>query len=79
MEQGLGFLRSMFIASPPGLGAPPLGFGTPPLPVPSPNRDAREVGEAPPLVSREWTQGTTRCLLELVKEKIETYGFSLFQ
>jgi hypothetical protein len=43
------------------------------------SRDAREVGEAPPLVSREWIEGATKYLLELVKEKIETYGSSLFQ
>ena len=72
MEQGLGFLRNMLIASPPGLGAPSP-------PVPSPNRDAREAEEVPPLVSRQWTQGATRCFLKLVKENIETYGSSLFQ
>jgi hypothetical protein len=72
MEQGLGFLGNMFIAS-------PLGFSTPPPPLPFLNKDVRVVGEALPLISSEWTQGTTKCLLELVKEKIDTNGFSLFQ
>ena len=36
---------------------------------PFPNTDVRVVGEAPLLILREWIQGATKCLIELVREK----------
>ena len=63
MEEGLGFLGTMVLASPPILGTP------------GPSNDRNVVGlGSPPLLAREWTHGAMKYLVELVKERIETYG-----
>jgi hypothetical protein len=68
MEEGLGFLGTMVLASPPILGTP------------GPSNDGHVVGlGSPPLLAREWTHGTTKYLVELVKERIETYGTAGFK
>ena len=56
MEEGLCFLGTMIIASPPRLGSPPPSTS-----------DVAIVGATPSLPSREWTQASTKFLIELVK------------
>ena len=68
MEEGLGFLGTMIIASPPCLGTPPPSTS-----------DVAIVGATPSLPSREWTQASTKFLIELVKERIESYGTNVFK
>ena len=68
MEEGLGFLGTMIIASPLRLGTPPPSTS-----------DVAIVGASPSLPSREWTQASTKSLIELVKERIESYGTNGFK
>ena len=68
MEEGLGFLGTMIITSPPCLGTPP----------PSTN-DVAIVRATPLLPSREWIQVSTKFLIELVKERSESYGTNIFK
>ena len=37
------------------------------------------VGATPSLPSREWTQASTKSLIELVKERIESYGTNVLK
>ena len=68
MEEGLGFLGTMVLASPPILGAP------------GPSNDGHVAAlGSPPLLPREWTHGATKYLVELVKERIESYGTAVFK
>ena len=68
MEEGLGFLGTMVLASPPVLGTP------------GPSNDDHIVGSgSPPLLAREWTHRATQYLVELVKEHIESYGTTIFK
>ena len=67
MEEGLGFLGTMVFAS-------PLVLGTP-----RPSDNGRVVGlQSPPLLAREWIHEATGYLVELVKERIESYGTTFF-
>ena len=68
MEEGLGFLGTMIIASPPHLSTPPPSTS-----------DVAIVGATSFLPSREWTQASTKSLIELVKERIESYGTNIFK
>ena len=68
MEEGLGFLRTMIIASPPYLGTPPPSTS-----------DVAIVEATPSLPSREWTQASTKFLIELVNERIESYETNVFK
>jgi hypothetical protein len=68
MEEGLGFMGSMVLASPPILGTP------------GSSNDGGVVNlGSPPLLAREWTHGATKYLVELVKERIESYGTTVFK
>ena len=68
MEEGLGFLGTMVLASPPILG------------IPGPSNDGHIVGlGSPPLLAREWTHKAMKHLVELAKERIETYGTAVFK
>ena len=63
--QNLGF---MVFASPSVLGT--LG----------PSTDGHVVGlGSPPLLPREWIRGATKNVMELVKERIESYGIIVFK
>jgi hypothetical protein len=65
MEEGLGFLGTMVLAS------------LPILDTPGPSNDGYIVGlGSSPLHAREWTHGATKYLVELVKE---TYGTAVFK
>ena len=68
MKEGLGFLGTMIIASPPRLGTPPPSIS-----------DVAIVGATLSLPSREWTQVSTKFLIELVKERIESYETNIFK
>ena len=50
--------------------APPSG--------PSSNGHVVGLG-SPPLLVREWTHEATKYLIELVKEKLDSYGTSVFK
>jgi hypothetical protein len=66
MKEGLRFLRTMVLASPPVLGTP------------RPSNDGHVMGlESSPFLTREWTHGATKYLVELVKEHIESYGTTI--
>ena len=65
MDERLGFLGTMIIASPPRLNTPPPSTS-----------DVAIVRATPPLPSREWTQASTKFLINLVKERIESYEVS---
>jgi hypothetical protein len=68
MKEGLGFLGSMVLASLPILGTPRS------------SNDGNIVGlGSPPLLAREWSHGATKYLVELVKERIESYGTTVFK
>jgi hypothetical protein len=68
MEGGLGFSGTMVLASPPILGTPRS------------SNDRNVVGlGSPPLLAREWIHGATKYLVELVKERIESYGTMVFK
>ena len=68
MEEGLGFLGTMVLALPPILGTP------------GPSNDGNVVGLGSPLLlAREWTHGATKFLVELVKQRIESYGTAVFK
>ena len=58
----------MIIASPPRLDTPPPSTS-----------DVAIVGASPSLPSREWTQASTKSLIELVKKRIESYGTNVFK
>ena len=61
-------MGTMVLASPPILGAP------------GPSNDGHVAGlGSPPLLAREWTHGATKFLVELVKERIESYGTAVFK
>ena len=63
MENGLGFLGIVVFASPPVSGTL------------RPSADGHIVGlGSSPLLAREWTHRATKYPIELVKERIESYG-----
>ena len=68
MEEGLDLLGTMIIAYPLHLDTPPPSTS-----------DVAIVGATPPFPSREWIQASTKFLIELVKERIESYGTNVFK
>ena len=68
MDEGLEFLGTMVLASPILLGTP------------RPSNDGHVVGlGSPPFLARKWTHGATKYLVKLVKERIESYGTTVFK
>ena len=61
-------MGTTIIASPPRLGTPPPSTS-----------DVAIVGATPSLPSREWTQASTKFLIELVKEIIKSYATNVFK
>ena len=56
------------------LASPPV------LDTPRPSNDGHVVDlGSPPLLAREWTHRATKYLAELVKERIENYGTTVFK
>ena len=50
------------------------------LDTPGPSNHGHVVGlGSPPLLGREWTHGATKYLVELVEERIESYGTMVFK
>ena len=68
MEEGIGFLGKIVFALPPILGTPSL---------PTDNK-ITGLGSLS-LPAREWTHGATKFLIELVKDKIESFGTIMFK
>ena len=68
IEEGLGFLETMIIASPSRLDISPPSTS-----------NVTIVRATPSLPSREWTQASTKSLIELVKERIESYETNIFK
>ena len=62
------YLGKMILASPPILGTPSL-----------PNNDEISGLGSSSLPAREWTHGATKFLIELVKERIESFGTTVFK
>ena len=68
MEEGLGFLGTMVLRSPPIFGAPKA----------SNDRHVTSLG-SPPLLARKWIHRATKYSVELVKDRIESYSTTVFK
>jgi hypothetical protein len=68
MEEGMGYLGKIVLAS-------PLILGTPSLPT---DDEISPLGSSS-LPAREWTHSATKFLIELVRERIESFGTTVFK
>jgi hypothetical protein len=68
MEEGMGYLGKIVLASPPILGTPSL-----------PTDDEIAGLGSTSFPAREWTHSATKFLIELVKERIESFGTTMFK
>ena len=64
----MGYLGKIVLASPPILGTPSLHT----------DDEISGLGSSS-LSAREWTHGATKFLIELVKERIESFGTTVFK